>query len=277
MTHFTINRRSYRGPLRAVVFDWAGTLVDFGSRAPVLAVQAAFEAAGVPVTTAEARGPMGMAKRAHLATMLAMPRIADAWRQRHGEPDDRAVAEMYRRFLLLQQDFLLAHSALIPGALEVVADCRRRKMKIGSSTGYTIELLEPLVAAARAAGLTLDAVVCASDVPVGRPAPWLCLENARRLEVYPLAAVVKVDDTTVGVEAGINAGAWAVGVASSGNLIGLGEREFAALEESDRQERVDAARGALLEAGAHLVVDTVAELPAALDAIEAALSRGERP
>ena len=125
--------------------------------------------------------------------------------------------------------------------------------------------------------MTFDAVLCASDVPVGRPAPWLFFENARRMDVYPMAAIVKVDDTTVGVEAGVNAGAWAVGVAASGNLVGLSRDELAALPDEDRTGRVAAAREALFAAGAHLVVDTVADLPNALGAIETALAQGERP
>ena len=35
-------RRAYAGPVRAVVFDWAGTTVDYGSRAPVAAFAEVF-------------------------------------------------------------------------------------------------------------------------------------------------------------------------------------------------------------------------------------------
>lgn len=274
----SISRRPYRGPLRAVIFDWAGTIVDFGSRAPVLAVQQAFAELGVEVSDAEARGPMGMSKRAHLQAMLAEPQLAAAWREtRSSEPDASAVDLIYETFLSVQRDLLAANSAFIPGAVDVIAQCRRRGLKIGCSTGYTRELLDPLLAMASSMGVQFDADLCASDVDAGRPAPWLCFENARRMGVFPMASVIKVDDTTVGVEAGVNAGAWAVGVAASGNLVGLSADELAALPQEQRQQRIDAARTRLLDAGAHLVIDTVADLPAALDAIEAALDRGERP
>ena len=68
---------SYRGPLRAVIFDWAGTVLDYGSRAPVRAVMRTFGDHGVPVTSDEARGPMGMAKRDHIAALLEAPRIRE--------------------------------------------------------------------------------------------------------------------------------------------------------------------------------------------------------
>ena len=49
----------------AVIFDWAGTIVDFGSFAPTQVLVDAFAAAGVAITLDEARGPMGLAKRDH--------------------------------------------------------------------------------------------------------------------------------------------------------------------------------------------------------------------
>ena len=56
--------------LKAVIFDWAGTMVDFGSVAPVMALRDAFDAEGVPVTDAEIRTHMGRTMRGHVATSL---------------------------------------------------------------------------------------------------------------------------------------------------------------------------------------------------------------
>ena len=49
-----------------VIFDWAGTTVDCGSIAPVAAFLEGFRRRGVSVSVAEARGPMGVHKGAHL-------------------------------------------------------------------------------------------------------------------------------------------------------------------------------------------------------------------
>jgi phosphonoacetaldehyde hydrolase len=69
------------GPrIRLVVFDWAGTTVDHGSRAPVAAFVRAFAGHGVEVTPDEARGPMGLHKRDHIRAMLQMPAVARRWR-----------------------------------------------------------------------------------------------------------------------------------------------------------------------------------------------------
>ena len=52
--------------LKAAVFDWAGTVIDHGSLAPMGVFVKTFAGFGVAITIAEARGPMGMAKRDHI-------------------------------------------------------------------------------------------------------------------------------------------------------------------------------------------------------------------
>ena len=92
-----------------------------------------------------------------------------------------------------------------------------------------------------------------------------------------MAAIVKVDDTTVGVEAGLNAGMWTVGIARSGNLVGLSEQELTQLAPADQARRVEQATADLYRCGAHFVVNTIADLPSALEDIQRRLAAGERP
>lgn len=264
--------------LQAVVVDWAGTIVDHGSRAPVEAFREIFRRRGVPISVEEARGPMGMEKRDHLVALLAVPRIAHEWRQVRGrDAGDADVDEMYREFLPVQADLLPQHADEIPGAIEALAVCRKRGLRIGSSSGYAAPLMEKLVPLAEARGLHVDAVVSASEVPAGRPAPWMIFKNLERLGVYPPAAAVVVDDTAVGVAAGVNAGAWSIGVVETGNLFGLTTTELAQLDAAERQQRRAAGQAAFLTAGAHEAIDSIADLPRALDAISARLARGEHP
>ena len=44
---------------KAVVFDWAGTMIDFGSFAPMGVFVKAFETFGIRASIEQARGPMG--------------------------------------------------------------------------------------------------------------------------------------------------------------------------------------------------------------------------
>ncbi|MEM7693924.1 MAG: phosphonoacetaldehyde hydrolase [Pseudomonadota bacterium] len=254
--------------LDAVVFDWAGTLVDFGSLAPIRAFTAAFERAGVPVTTVEARAPMGSAKRDHIAAVLAMPAVAARWEAAHGAPPTTADGDrIYAAFLPLNEGLAADGGVPIPGAVEAVAFLRVAGIPIGSTTGYTRSIMARLLPAAEAHGLSLDCVVTADDVQSGRPAPDGVLKNLKTFGIEPSRAVVKVDDTPVGILEGKNAGCRTVGVALSGNLAGLCEDDLADLSPAAIADLRASATAALTEAGADHVIDTVRDLPPLLGAV----------
>ena len=270
--------RSYRGPLRALVLDWAGNTVDYGSRAPAAAFTETFAQHGVVISIEEAREPMGRAKRDHIRAITEMPRVASRWRDAHGGPcTNQDIDALYADFLPRQLHCIEQYSDVIPGVPEIIQRCRERGLEIGSSTGYTAEIMEVVMARARAQGFSPDAMLCASDIAEGRPAPWLIFENARRLGVYPMAAIAKVDDTVAGIEAGINAGTWTIGVARTGNGVGLSEAELNDRSAAERTELVEKARGRLHRAGSHYVVDSVSEILPVLDAIDERLAAGHAP
>jgi phosphonoacetaldehyde hydrolase len=271
-------QRSYRGPVRAVILDWAGTTVDFGSLAPVAAFVQLFAEQGVTLSVAEARGPMGMEKRAHIRQLCEAPAIAARWCERHGaEPDAADVDRLYEAFIPLQIAVIRDHAQLIPGCRETVAGLRERGIRIGANTGYSREMMEPLMQAAAEQGYVPDSAVCATEVPRGRPYPHMSLKNAIELEIEAVQSCVKVDDTVPGIEEGLNAGMWTVGVAVSGNEVGLALADWQALPRVEQQRYRERAYQRLLTGGAHYVVDTIADLPRCLDAIEGRLARGERP
>jgi phosphonoacetaldehyde hydrolase len=261
-----------------LVLDWAGTTVDFGSRAPIVALLATFERFGVPISEAEAREPMGRAKRDHLASLLANPAIATRWREARGSAStEQDLDTIYAEFLALQAECVVAASPVIAGCPAAIAACRELGLRIGSSTGYPRDLLAGVIERAAGEGYSPDLALSADDVSPGRPAPWLVLENARRLGVYPPAAILKVDDTPAGVEAGRNAGAWSIGVVHSGNEVGLSPEALEALAPHERDQRFAAASRKLTAAGAHLLIDTIADLPTAIDRVNARLAEGRGP
>lgn len=264
--------------LRAVVFDWAGTIVDHGSRAPMGVFVKAFRRFGVEITVAEARVPMGLPKLDHIRALGAQPRIAAAWAEQHGTPFDEAAARaVYEVFVPMNTRVVTDYADLIPGALTTVTALRARGLKIGSTTGYTRDIMERLAPVAAAAGYAPDNLVCAGDLPAGRPTPLMMYKCFLDLVVWPAAAVVKVDDTEPGIAEGVAAGCWTVGVTLSGNAVGLSAEELAALDETARTRLHAEAGERLTAAGAHHVVRSVAELLPAIDRIEARLAAGERP
>jgi 2-aminoethylphosphonate-pyruvate transaminase len=264
--------------VRAVILDWAGTVVDFGCCAPALAFVEVFGRNGVSLSVDEARGPMGTAKRRHLELLLADPAVGARWAERLGraaEPHD--VDRLYAEFVPIQTDLLARHARLIPGTLDLVAELQRRQIAVGTTTGYSSAMMAIVAAEAARQGFSPDVTVTPDGLPGGRPAPWMALEAARRMEVHPLAAIVKVGDTVADVEEGRNAGMWTVAVAATGNEVGLPEDELAALPAEERRGRIAAARERLSAAGSHFVVDGIHEVPAVLDELDRRLARGETP
>jgi phosphonoacetaldehyde hydrolase len=273
-----VSRRSYRGPLKAVVLDWAGTVVDFGCQAPAATFIEAFATEGVAISIDQARAPMGMAKRDHIKAIAAMPGVSSAWQVRHGRPvgeDD--IDRLYDAFLPLQLTAVRRHARLIPGALEAVESMRVQGLAIGTTTGYPRAVMAVVAAEAKGQGYQPDCVIAAEDAPLGRPSPFPAFAALARLGVYPVEAVVKIGDTVVDIEEGLNGGMWTVGISVTGNEVGLTEAEWSSLNERSRSQRRGAATEKLRGAGAHYVVDSVGDALRVLDAINRRLARGDKP
>lgn len=264
--------------LKAVIFDWAGTVVDFGSLAPMGAFVETFGAFGVTLSIEEARGPMGMAKRPHIATLMALPRVAKAWADRHGAPPgEKDIDAVYDVFVPKNTAVAARYSQVIPGVAATVEALRAQGLKIGSTTGYTRSIMAEITPQAAEQGFAPDSLVCTGDTAEGRPTPYMIYKTLLDLGVWPAWNAIKVDDTEVGIAEGINGGTWTVGVAVTGNVFGFSEAEAKALPAADFARHRAAATAKLDAAGAHYVIDGVADLLPVVAAIEGRLERGERP
>ena len=264
--------------IRLVVFDWAGTTVDHGSRAPLVPFVRAFATCGVEITPEEARGPMGLHKKDHIRALLQQPTIAGRWRERHGRGAGEAdIEELYRIFMPLQLVVIDEFSNLVPGLLDCVAELRRRNIAIGASTGYFRAAAERLYQAAALQAYKPDFCVCAEEVPGGRPAPWMMFRIMEALHIFSPASVVKVGDTVPDVGEGLSAGAWSVGVLRTSSEVGCTNEEWDALPRAEQLRRLVICREKLIAAGAHAVVETLAELPSLLNDINNRLGCGEKP
>lgn len=274
---FTYQRR-YSGPVRLVVLDLAGTVVDYGSCAPAGAFVELFARHGVEATTDEAREPMGMHKRDHIRAMSKMPSIAAGWERAKGKPaTEEDVESLFQEFIPLQLSCLTDYRELIPGAAETVRQLQSRGVKVATTTGYNEEMLEIVLSGAAEQGLRPDAAGSAAQVAAGRPAPWLIYRCMEELGVFPPEAVVKIGDTIADVEAGLNAGVWSVGVVETGNMVGLPRSELEALPDTERTERYERGAARLRVAGAHMVVPGIADCLAVIEEIEERLEYGDKP
>ncbi|WP_136658562.1 phosphonoacetaldehyde hydrolase [Nitratireductor sp. XY-223] len=253
---------------KAAVFDWAGTMVDFGSFAPMGVFAELFAANGLEVSIDEARAPMGLPKRDHIKAMLDNPRIAGAWREAHGRPaGEGEIDALYREFLPMNERVAARYATLVPGAGEAVAVLRARGLKIGSTTGYTRSIMQHVLPVAAQQGYSPDNLVCSDDLPFGRPTPMGIYKCCLDLGIADAKQIVKVDDTEPGIAEGVAAGCLTVGVAMSGNYVGKTVEELAALDQDEVATLRAVASRRLKDAGADHIIDTVADLPALLEGL----------
>ena len=249
-------------PVKAVIFDWAGTMVDFGCMAPVIALVAVFGEEGMTLSAEEARRDMGKAKLDHLRALLADPGVAARWTALKGEPSSEAdVERLYARLGPVMTAAAAESARLIPGAAETAAALKTLGVRIGSGTGYTREMMADILTSAAEQGYAPELVVCAGETPSGRPAPLMTWKALIALDAWPARACIKVDDAPVGIEEGKLAGCWTVGLSASGNGVGLDQKAFSALSSVERQERLAKAEAELRAAGADYIIEDVSHLP----------------
>jgi phosphonoacetaldehyde hydrolase len=263
--------------LRAVMLDWAGTTVDHGSVAPVIAMQALFARHGIDLSAADVRRDMGLLKRDHIQAVFALPAVRAQWIALAGrEPEDGDVGKLFEEFISLQKSIVPRHSHLIEGVAGIVSEWQRRGLRIGSTTGYTREMLAPILSEAIKNGYRPDVTVCPDEVGAGRPSPWMLARNAQLLDVYPPSLCVKIGDTVSDIEEGLNAGMWTIGITRTGNLVGLDAAAWAQLSVPEKCRKLQNAEDALRNAGADFVAEDLPSCDGILLQIDQCLKDGTR-
>jgi phosphonoacetaldehyde hydrolase len=262
--------------IKAVIFDWAGTLVDFGSIAPVQVFVEVFAAHGVAVTTQEVRSHMGLAKKDHLHALLQMDRIATAWREVHGTAAEvHYVDIMYEELTPKLTELVSKFAAPIDGIPELLLALRAEGIKIGSTTGYVEEMMAEILPIAEAQGIKIDAVVNSSECLEGRPSPFMIFRNMEKLGLYHADEIIKVGDTVADMHEGVNAGTWTVGITTSGNEIGLSKEAWDVLSKETQDKLKNQAADRLIDSGAHFVIHDLRNLPSIIEEINAILEYPE--
>lgn len=271
-------KRGYTGPIKAVLLDWAGTTMDYGCYAPAVVFIDVYKTKGIEITMEQAREPMGAHKRDHIKQISQIPAVGQKWKEIHGTACiESDIDSMFADFIPKQLAVLARYADLIPGTLEAIEKFRNRGLKIGSTTGYTGEMMKLLLEEAKKRGYEPESTVCATDVSCGRPAPWMCLKNAENLGVYPPEACVKIGDTLPDIDEGLNAGMWTIGLALTGNEIGYNEEEIKRMDPHVFEYKISRARKRMAMSGAHYVVDGIWDCDPLIDDINNRLKRGEKP
>lgn len=167
--------------IEAVIFDWAGTTVDYGCFAPVQAFVEAFKAYGIEPTMEEVRKPMGMLKIDHIRTMMSMERIDKLWKENHHRNwTEEDVHDIYQIMERKTLEILPRFADVKPHVVHTIKELRERGIKIGSTTGYTDEMMNIVVPAAKQNGYEPDLWVSPNSVGnIGRPYPYMIFKKYR--------------------------------------------------------------------------------------------------
>lgn len=265
--------------IEGVIFDWAGTTVDFGCFAPVKVFREIFKAAGIEVSMQETRIPMGKLKREHIKEMLTMPRIKTLWAEIYGRDFvESDVDALYSNFEPLLIASLSKYTQPLPQVIDVVRGLRESGLKIGSTTGYTDSMMKMVVKGAREKGYEPDFWITPDSTgSYGRPYPYMIFRNMEALRLTAPVNVIKVGDTKADIKEGINAGVWSVGVVVGSSEMGLSYEDFANLSEIMKNEVIKITEESFLSAGADFTIVTMSELPQLIKKINSLISEGKRP
>jgi len=260
--------------VQAVLCDWAGTLIDFGCMAPVVMFIDAFKQAGVPISLEQARKPMGVPKRSHIQQILEMDTVRARWEKKFGRyPLAQDVDFLNENLMGIPLDSLAHYAVLIPGSLEMAEALRRKNIKIGTTTDYLDETDSHLKTVADQ-GFVPDFSI-PSGVFKSKSYSYRGLQAA--LEVDGIEVCVKIDDTLPGIQEGLKAGMWTIGVTASGNEMGLTLEQYLNLTPISRREKNREAAQRFYQVGAHYVVETIADILPCLSLINRRLKKGEFP
>jgi len=261
--------------IKAVIFDWAGTIIDYGCMAPTQVFIELFRKKDIVLSIEEARAPMGLAKKDHVRELMQLDSVQKQWINKYDRfPSETDVEAIYAQLESCLEKIVGDYSTPIPGAVELINLLKLQGVKIGTTTGYVEGMMKNILPLALANGLIPDSVVNSSDVSAGRPFPWMIYRNCENLNVFPLKQMVKIGDTVADIQEGVNAGMWTVGLTKSGNELGLSLADAEAADPVWLMEKIACAGRKLLDAGADFVAEGVWDCQTILEEIDEQIKSG---
>lgn len=255
--------------IEAVIFDWAGTLVDYGCMASVEAYKEIFEGYGIKLKNDELRNGMGLDKTDHIRKILQIDRVSKLWLKKFKfEPNEGDVQEINRKFekVILKYFENIEPKEYVKTTIDQLRD---QGIRIGSTTSYTHEMVNVLMDITKKKKVYIDLVINSEDTKgQGRPNPYMIFKNMEKLGIGSVKNVIKVGDTVNDIKEGVNAGVYSIGVTDGSSEMGLSYEEFDALSEREKEAKRDEVREKFKKAGAFYVMNNVKSLPYIVNAIQ---------
>ena len=248
--------------IEAVIFDWAGTTVDYGSLAPVIAFKKAFKNAGIDLSDEDVRKDMGMAKWDHIGKILKLEDVKQQWKKKYSKlPDNDDRKKIYNDFQQSLLRYLKEYTELKSGVLKTFNYLKEYGIKVATTTGYTAEMMKVVKNKAAEDGYTPELVVTSEDVDgLGRPSPAMIQLIMKDFNIDDPKKVIKVGDTLVDIEEGRNAGVKTVGIVEGSSLMGLSQVEFDELDNEEQIAKRNEVKRKFESVDADFVIDSIFDL-----------------
>ncbi|MFM9945992.1 MAG: HAD-IA family hydrolase [Bacteroidia bacterium] len=188
--------------IELVVFDIAGTTVkDNGEIA--IAFQSAFFDYGYKIPLESINPLMGYKKSEAIKKILI-----------EFEPNKEKITEIlidivHRKFRRIMVEYYSQTQDLqpLPYAEEIFEYLHSKNIKVGLDTGFSKEITDVIIE--RLGWLRdkkIDAYVCSDEVEFGRPHPFMIAKIMATLNLSDVTKIIKIGDTEVDINEGINAG-----------------------------------------------------------------------
>jgi phosphonoacetaldehyde hydrolase len=215
-----------------------------------------------------------LAKKDHVRELFKLDTVQKQWISEYGRiPLEHDVDIIYEDLEPGLAKLVANYCEPIPGAIALINLLKEQGIKVGSTTGYVAGMMNTILPIVTSYGLVPDAVVNSSEVPAGRPAPWMIYKNCEKMNVFPLCQTVKIGDTVADIQEGKNAGMWTIGLTKSGNELGLSQDEVEKADPIWLAEKVVFAGEKLLNAGADYVAEGVWDCWHILEEIDSRIER----
>lgn len=195
--------------VRLVVFDIAGTTVlDGGNVASAFA--AAMRGAGYHIAQDEVNPLMGYKKPAAIRMLL------EKYEPNGTKITEKLIQDIHDRFVALMIDYYRTGDGVepLPGVESVFAYLRSKGVRIGLDTGFSRDIAQTILdRLGWEKDGKIDYLVASDEVPSGRPAPFMIQRMMQMASLTDPREVVKIGDTEVDINEGINAGClYSIGV-----------------------------------------------------------------
>lgn len=268
-----INKLNCKGPIKTVIFDLEGTIIDKGCMAPVEAITKLFSnyrydlnKNGYELTKNDIR------KNLHINRVEYITSIAKIISK------DINIKELLENYNKIQEEHFDEYNNIIEGSHTLFGKLREENINIGAISPSYDDRLSTLIGTRLIRKNLIPDRLITNIEEFELPSPALIYKCLNQLDTYPLQSVVKVDDTPIGIKEGLNAGCWTIGVSKWSSLCNYQSKfEIENMSELERNKRERIARKELLKSGAHFVVSDLSYVFDVIQLINNKLRNNEQP